>query len=231
MTHPMGTPDQAAATRSVPASLLTRSSWLTRAATLLLHPLLMPVYCALLTLYGWTPYSHLAGPIAVRVMLNVCLYSCAAPLATLGCFMLWGGVGSLEMPTRRERVWPLLVMGGLVASALLVLNTGNTPRPLVGMMASEALGLLLIGLLALRWKVSLHAFGAGALMAFTVLVGVAYGGDFAVEAGLAFAVGGVGAWARLCEGAHNPEELLAGYLIGVGLTGALMLLTLTHILF
>lgn len=209
---------------------MTVVGYVSRAVTVLFHPLLMPCYCALLTLYGHTPFAHLAGPIAARVTLNLCLYACLVPLATLGCFMLWGRVGSLEMPTRRERVAPLLVMGGLLGCSLLVVTTLNTPRPLVGMMASEAAGLLVLGVLALRWKVSMHGFGAGALLAFTVIQGAAYGGDFVWSTAFAFVVAGLSAWARLREGAHTPAEMLAGYLIGLLIAAPIMLLTMMHVM-
>lgn len=193
-----------------------------RAVTILLHPLLMPVYCALLTLFGPTPYGGLPHDINVRVLRAVGIFACANPLMVIGAFILMGKVSELEMPSRAERVWPLMASGLAIGLSLLALNVHNTPRPLLGMILGESLALFLAGLCSLRWKVSLHTIGSGALLAYVSVAGMAYHLDFAPWAAAAFVCAGLTAWARHHAKAHTWRQLLGGYALGLAVMGATM---------
>ncbi len=193
-----------------------------KVVTVLLHPLLMPVYCTLLTLFGATPYGGLPHDINVRVLRAVGIFACANPLMVIGAFIIMGKVSELEMPSRAERVWPLLASGCAIGLSLLALNVHNTPRPLLGMILGESLALLLAGLCSLRWKVSLHAIGSGALLAYVSETGMAYHLDFAPWAAAAFVCAGLTAWARLYANAHTWRQLLGGYAAGVIVMGVTM---------
>lgn len=181
----------------------------------LFHPLLLPIYCTLLTLFGHTPYSGMPHPINVSILTSVGLYACANPLIIIGLFLVAGKVSDLQMPTRRERILPLALSALAICLSLLILGPVNTPRPLVGMLAGEAVILFASAICSFFWKISLHTAGAGALLAFVSVTGMAYQQDFALSAALAFLVAFITAWTRLYQKAHTPRQLLAGYFLGI----------------
>lgn len=193
-----------------------------KVTTVLLHPLLLPIYGALLTLFGATPYAGMPHPVNVGVLSAVGVFACANPLAVITLFMMSGRVEELEMPSREERVWPLICSGVSICLAMLLLNTHNTPRPLLGMVLGEGILLVAIGACSVFWKVSLHTAGSGAFLSFVSVTGMTYHTDFSTWAAVAFVCAGLTAWTRLYERAHTWRQLLAGYLMGLAVMGTVM---------
>lgn len=196
-----------------------------KAASVILHPLLLPVWCTLLILYTPTPYAGLPVAFNAYMLGIVGIFGSLLPLIIIGSFILFGLVSDVSMPTRSERVLPLLAtalsMGcaaGYVWSLL--------PTPVLGVIVGEAAVLFMAAVWSLFWKVSLHAMGAGGLLAVIWSVGAAYSQDCALGAAVAFVWAGVTAWTRLHEKAHNPWQLLAGYVSGFLIMGAAMYLLL-----
>lgn len=180
-----------------------------------LHPLLMPIYCTILTLYTVSPYAIMPHAVKTSVLLYIGLYACANPLVVIGLFVWWGKVSSLQMPTRSERIWPLICTAAVMGLSLFLLTPNNTPRPLVGMVLGESLLLLAAGLCSIFWKISLHAAGSGAFLSYISVTGMAYNIDFAMMAGVAFIFAFVTAWTRLYQKAHTPRQLITGYALGI----------------
>lgn len=197
-----------------------------KTASVALHPMLLPVYCTLFVLYTPTPYAGMPVAINAFFLGAVGFFGSLMPLLIIGAFILLGVVGGVEMPTRSERVLPLLVTA-LAQGVAASLFPSLLPAPLLAVLVGEAAVLLVAGLWSLAWKVSIHAMGAGALLAVVTSVGVAYGQDFTVFAAASFVWAGVMAWARLHEKAHTPWQILAGYVAGAAVMGiALWLLLL-----
>ena len=192
----------------------------------LLHPLLMPIYCAILTLYTVSPYAMIPHAVKTSVMIYVGLYACINPLVVIGLFLWAGKVSDLQMPTRKERVWPLICTATVIGLSLFLLTPNNTPRPLFAMVIGEGLLLMAAGICSIFWKISLHSAGSGALLAFVSVTGMAYNLDFATWAAAAFIAAFVTAWTRLYQKAHTPRQLIAGYALGIIVMG----LTLNHIM-
>ncbi len=190
-------------------------SRLSLVTAILFHPLLLPIYCTLLTLFGNTPYSGMPHPVNVNILTSMGLYACANPLIIIGLFVVAGKVSDLQMPTRHERILPLFLSAIAISLSLLILGPVNTPRPLLGMLAGESVILFLAALCSLFWKISLHTAGAGALLAFVCVTGMAYQKDFAPLAAVAFVVAFLTAWTRLYQKAHTPRQLIAGYALGI----------------
>lgn len=202
---------------------LTKADMASKVASVVLHPLLMPLYCALLILYTPTPYAGLPVSVNAYLLGLVGLFGSLMPLIIIEAFFLFGMVSGLEMPTRRERVLPLLVTA-LAQGCAAAFMAGLLPAPLLGVVMGEAAILLVAALWSLFWKVSIHAMGAGGLLAVVTVVGMTYGQDFTLGAAAAFIWAGVMAWTRLHEKAHTPWQLLAGYAAGLALMGAVMTL-------
>lgn len=204
---------------------------LSKITTVLCHPLLMPAYCTLITLFGNSPYAHgFSLPAFTFIIVLMGLVGCLCPLMIIGIYMFTGHIKELEMNSRQERVLPCITIGALMMVALFVVPRHMLPAPLVGMLWGEASMLVFAGLCSLRWKVSLHTLGTGGLLAYVVFTGLIFQADFCWLAALAFVAAGLSAWTRLYERAHTSAQLLMGYVVGFAAMWCSMFMIVGHIL-
>lgn len=192
-----------------------------KAASVVLHPLLLPVYCTLLILYTPTPYAGMPVMVNAYMLGLVGVFGSLLPLIIIGLFILFGMVSGVEMPTRTERVLPFMATALSLACASGYVYT-MLPAPILIVLIGESAVLFIAAIWSIFWKVSLHAMGAGALLSVVTAVGTAYGQDFTLGAAAAFVWAGVTAWTRTHEKAHTPWQLLAGYVAGFLIMGAAM---------
>lgn len=147
--------------------------------------------------------------------LSVFIFLLVMPVVSTMLFIKAGRVLSWEMQSRRERKLPYLVMGFLSSVLLLVFTLTGT----IGLAGHlPFFGVLLVVLvLAVNsfWKISIHLLGMGGLSAF--LLYSAYGAGWIsvtiLSAGLVLA-GILTALARIQLKAHNPAQLVAGWIAG-----------------
>lgn len=196
-----------------------------KVASVVLHPLLLPVYCTLLVLYTPTPFAGMPVVLNAYLLGVVGIIGSLIPLIVIGGFIMFGYVSGVEMPTRSERVLPF-VTTALVIGCVTCLGPfclpGQLPESLNAVLAGEAAVLFVASVCSLRWKISLHAMGAGALLSAVASIGTVYGQDFTPIAAGAFVWAGIMVWARLHEKAHTPWQLLAGYVAGFVVMGLAM---------
>ncbi len=192
-----------------------------KVVTVVLHPLLLPIYCTLLVFYTPTPYAAMPTIAKACELGFVCFFACLVPLVIIGVLIALGKVSGIEMSSRSERCLPLSLSAFAIVCSLAALNS-LIPACISGMVAGEAAVLFVAAVLSFFWKVSLHAIGVGALLAFISVSGVAFHQDFSPLAAAAFVAAGVTAWTRLHEEAHTPAQLLVGYAIGFVFMGAIM---------
>lgn len=198
-----------------------------RVASVVLHPLLLPVYCTLLVLYTPTPFAGMPVVLNAYLLGVVGIIGSLMPLIVIGGFIMFGYVSGVEMPTRSERVLPFMATAlvlGCVTSLGQAYLPGQLPESLNAVLFGESVVLFVAAVCSMRWKISLHAMGAGALLAAVASIGTAYGQDFTPIAAVAFVWAGIMVWARLHEKAHTPWQLLAGYVAGFAVMGLVMYL-------
>lgn len=206
---------------------VTAADVASRVASVVLHPLLLPLYCTLFVLYTPTPFAGMPVVLNAYLLGAVGTIGSLLPLIVIGGFIMFGYVSGVEMPTRSERVLPFLASALVLGSVTWFgpsFLPGQLPASLNAVLMGEAAILLVASVCSLRWKISLHAMGAGALLAVVTTIGDAYGQDFTLLAAGAFVWAGVMVWARLHEKAHTPWQLLAGYVAGFAVMGSVVYL-------
>ena len=195
----------------------SRLTNLAQLVAVVIHPLLIPLYCTLFTLYFHPFGSFLSPAFKSRILLTIGLGACIVPLIVIGVFIALGKVANFEMKDREERTAPLLAASIFTTLSSWFVMRDVIPSPLLFMVLCMNFLLISAALISMWWKISLHTIGAGAGLAFVVLMGVMSGRSFSLPAGIAFAVSGLSAWARLYVDAHTPRQLLAGFLLGVAM--------------
>jgi hypothetical protein len=171
-------------------------------------------------------WGFLAFPIAFRDAaspdeallwaLTYCLMVCVLPAVYIG-FMVWRGhITDLHMEVRKQRIRPFLVslIGTGLAWGLLRLMGAPPLLPLFAVVSFVLLGTML--LVTTVWQISMHAMS---ITVAVVATGALYGLGPALLVSPLIPVVGI---ARLKLHRHTLAEVIAGGLLGAGVTALLL---------
>lgn len=192
---------------------------LATAVSYLINPLVLPpVGFGLVLWHLGAPAGEIARIVAVALVFFFLL-----PLAFLVHLARRGEVESIEVRRRERRLKPFLAgIAFCSAGVAAVAAAGQTAVPLlVALALLYPLNTALVGLITLRWKISVHAAGLAGLASILLFVAFVLGRGHP-EAGLTAAMVApllalvpLVMWARVRVGAHTPGEVVAGALFGL----------------
>ena len=182
-----------------------------------LHPFLQPIYlmAVLLTMTTFALYSM---QVKFYLMWVVALYAIIIPFLMLGVLRSLGRISDFKVDNRRERWLPLLI--GTICYVLCAVTFAKIPSAIflrkfmVAAACCEAMCLVV----SLRWKISLHLTGMGAVVAMLVVMNIIGVGNMLVPLMVAILCAGALASARLYLGCHNGAQVLAGFCGGFAVT-------------
>lgn len=178
-----------------------------------LHPFLLPVYLMALLL-TMTTFALYSTNVKFYFMWVVALYAIIIPFLTLGILRSLGRISDFRVDDRRERLLPLLI--GTVCYVLCAITFAKIPSAIflrkfmVAAACCEAMCLVV----SLRWKISLHMTGMGAIVALLGVMNVVGVGSMLIPLSVAVLCAGALASARLYLGCHNPRQIAAGFFGG-----------------
>jgi hypothetical protein len=162
---------------------------------------------------------HDAPRVEIGLAGGICLtFLAAAPLLAVCCMAASGRTNSIEVPERQARTLPYVVgFLGSVASLAGLLLLVETARALVlAVSVLLCVNTALLGVINLRWKISLHAAGASAFVAillFAVHFSAPETHSF-LPAWTATLIPLV-MWARVRGHTHTSGEVWAGATFGI----------------
>lgn len=195
------------------------------------HPLFILTYMLVLLLMV-NPYAF--GMRSVRdgdqLILIIFLSSVLIPLVSIGMSYFLGWIKSFEMPTRQERIAPLLVTIVMYVSMYYYITKSNVfPWFFQVCTLGVVIGLFLAFFLNNFSKISLHAVGMGGLVSMVILMCFYFAyyhieitmplvGEMTVTKYIllyaAVLIAGVVCSARLYLGAHKVQDIYGGFLVG-----------------
>lgn len=178
-----------------------------------LHPFLLPVYLMALLL-TMTTFALYSANVKFYFMWVVALYAIIIPFLTLGILRSLGRISDFRVDDRRERLLPLLI--GTVCYVLCALTFAKIPSAIFlrKFMVAAACCEAMCFVVSLRWKISLHLTGMGAIVALLVVMNVVGVGNMLIPLSVAILCAGALASARLYLGCHNPRQVAAGFFGG-----------------
>ncbi len=178
-----------------------------------------PLFIPLLVSVWFLSYaSGLSHPPTILKLYLISIFTVAIPLFVYGLLKLLKQANSVHLSTTKERILPLLIYGLLIIAILkTVFNDGNF-QPLyyffIGILISTMVALILS---LFRFKVSLHVMAMSGALAFITILSMYLGIDLVyLICGLSVAVG-LTATSRLYMKAHQPIELVFGFLLGISI--------------
>lgn len=178
-----------------------------------LHPFLLPLYLMALLLTA-TAFAYYPAGVKFYLLWVVALYTTVIPVLSLGVLRSLGRISDFRVDDRRERTLPLLL--GAVCYVLCALTIARVPSAIFvrKFMFAAACCEVMCLLVSLRWKISLHLTGMGALVALLVVMNVVGAGRMLVPLAVALLCAGALASARLYLGCHNGAQVAAGFFGG-----------------
>lgn len=187
---------------------------LARVISVILNPLLLPTWGALLLLYGPTYLSILPHSLKMYIAGTFLLTTFFFPLFAIGVMRSLKLVSDYELSRQRERILPLLVVAAGYASCFYLIfnrvNVGVFPQMLIGALAIVAFCFIV----NFGWKISLHMAAIGGILAILLDVTLKGYGQMAIPLAAFIVLAGALGSARLYLGAHNVWQVLAGTLAG-----------------
>ncbi|WP_353710504.1 phosphatase PAP2 family protein [Arthrobacter sp. K5] len=180
-----------------------------RAITEALQP---PITVALLLLLS--PAMEPGFPGTVWFGAVAVLFVCVLPLAAVVVLVRMGKVTDRHVSDRKQR-FPVLAMSVVsLLAGLGVLLAINAPYSVIVVVLAIVGGVVVLAVISLFWKISGHA---GAIALTTVITVLILGTPWIPLLLLIPAVG----WSRVVLRAHTVAQVVAGALVGGGVTAAL----------
>jgi membrane-associated phospholipid phosphatase len=130
-----------------------------------------------------------------------------APIAYLVCLHRQGLVSDLDVQRREERLRPLFFTLASMLTAVVVLWRMAAPSLLLGVSVAQLLQTVLVLVITLRWKISMHGAASAAWLVLLLVVA----GRAASPALLALPLV---AWSRVHLGRHTLAQTVAGAALG-----------------
>lgn len=187
---------------------------LAQAISYLMHPLLIPLYVVFLvfnidSVFYFIPlgaklYCYAITAFALLLM----------PVVSLPFFKYLKLITSYGLEVKQERVYPILVAVGFAFLGFWLI--GRFPYTNIIQQLYLVLIILLSGfsIITLRWKMSMHMTGMGALCGFLMILGFKYFGDVKPILMLMILLSGLLASCRLYLEKHTPLQVYVGFIFG-----------------
>jgi membrane-associated phospholipid phosphatase len=161
-----------------------------------------------------------AGPAGVAWSLVGMLFTVAIPAFIVDRGVRTGRYTDHHLREREQRAVPLGLAALSVAVGVLVLLVAGAPRAITALQVAVLVTVGVATGITLVWKVSFHTAVVAAAAAVLTLLG----GPTSALWGLSWLAVPVVGWARLVLRAHTLAQVLAGLVVGAGVTTAVLLL-------
>jgi hypothetical protein len=145
------------------------------------------------------------------------------PLSLFPFFIRMNIISSWTISERRERNIPLSLTTLLYCTTSFIFFRFSIPIFLKSFIYASASLSLLVTLINLRWKISIHSVGAGALIALIIILSLKMHTPLIWYLISSVIAGGLVLFSRLKLNYHNPYQVWFGFFTGfVGLTLIMM---------
>jgi hypothetical protein len=192
--------------------------------SIVFHPLLMPVYGMVIifsapTLFGYLPFNVKKLLLLIMLVNNILL-----PLSFLPFFIHRNVITSWAITERKERNIPLIITTILYCVTSFIIFRLPIPLFLKSFIFASAFLSLMVTVINLWWKISLHSVGAGALIGLVLMLSLKMLTPLDWYLSSVIIAGGLILSSRLKLNLHNPQQVWVGLSAGFfGLTVSMML--------
>ncbi len=183
------------------------------------HPVFMPLIMAFvlskLEPVAYAPF--LADPGQKVWLINIGLTAVFYPLFSVLLLKKLDFISSYTMPTAKERTIPLMATMIFYFWVSHVFNSvpGTIPLSLKVLLLGNFWGLILIFIVNIFTKISLHTSAAGSMIGVVLVALINGSPNMALPLLVTIAVGITIGYARTVLGAHQRGDIWLGYILGI----------------
>ncbi len=182
--------------------------------SIVMHPVFLPVYGLLLIFNAPTFMVHLPAGIKRVIFLLTAVNMTIVPVALLPLLKMRNVITSYSMELRKERIIPLALGTMMYVVTTVIFYSYQIPVIIKSFMLSASLTSFLILIITFNWKISVHAAGAGGLLATVMVLSIRMYADLIIFWLPLIVLTGILMSARLYLRSHNPAQVYTGFLIG-----------------
>lgn len=178
----------------------------------------MPTYLFLfIILFGSTMMQPLQKDSLFQVLIIIFIVTFIIPAISIGTLRLSNFITDLKLENRKQRVTPFLFVTCFYGITAYMFYTKLNINNLIFLIfATTTLLLLILTLITLFWKISIHGAGIGGTMGFILALSFAYHiPHFAIVFAVMMIIAGMIAYARLSLNSHTPFQVYSGVFLGI----------------
>lgn len=179
------------------------------------HPLVMPLFTVFIAFkFDWYLSGRLIPQQENIIYLIVALSTMAFPGLNILLLKWYGVVGSLEMPSKKERVVPFISSVFFFGLGYYLLRKGTIPSTLYSIYLACCLTLISLSLINFKWKISAHSAGISGALGATLALFRLHDFSNLWLLGILITLVGFTMSARLILNAHTPAQVYGGAVVG-----------------
>ena len=182
--------------------------------SVIFHPLLMFVYGLAIIFSAPTLFGYLPVEIKKLMFLIILVNNVFLPVSLLPFFMHRGIISSWTVNERKERTIPLILTTLLYGVTSYIIFRYQIPLFLKSYIFSSFFLSLIVTVINLWWKISLHSVGAGALLGIVLILSLRTHTSLVEYLILVIITGGLVLSSRLKLNYHNPQQVWLGFFTG-----------------
>ena len=181
------------------------------------HPVFFPIVMAYV-IYRLQPAAYAAiAPKQVGLwFISITVTAVLFPLFSIFLMKALGFISSFKMPTTKDRIIPLMATMIFYFWVTHVFNTiPGPPLALKVLLLGNFWGIIVIFMLNIFTKISMHTTVAGAMIGIMLVLMWNGHVNISIPLLISIIIAGVVGTARLILGAHQRGDIWLGYVIGI----------------
>jgi len=181
----------------------------------LFHPIFLTII-GILIIFNTSQYITIIPQGYKKFIYSIILLSTVIiPLAILPVMYLYKSIQSISMSERRERIVPLFFTALCFYLGYYLVSKYTSIRIIDIFLLSCFTVLVVLLVISLFWKISLHMAGLGGITGLIFMISLIYSLDMTFYLSLSLIISGIVASARLTLRVHNHVQIAAGFFTGL----------------
>jgi hypothetical protein len=182
----------------------------------------MPLYCLFIILSAPTLFDFIPFQIKRLLLLVVLINNVCMPLMLMAYLRFRKLITSVVIDNREERVLPLILTTFFYFVTVYIFIKYHIPVFIKMFVLTAAIISLAVMIINFWLMISIHAAGAGALLATVLVLSVKMHTPLTWFLVPAVLIAGIVLSSRLLLNSHTPREAWSGFLLGFGVTALLL---------
>tara|TARA_R110002074_G_scaffold51664_2_gene130514 strand:- start:332 stop:955 length:624 start_codon:yes stop_codon:yes gene_type:complete len=187
--------------------------------SVIFQPLVIPTLMVVTLFYMVPEATVVPNGAKWAVLLLISFSTFMVPLLGLVGLRFSEVINSLQLPERKERIYPFALVSVFYSMTLAFFYWKlNIDQLLIVTLGLVTISLILLTLITIFWKISAHQTAMGGWLAIVSVLSIRFNSEPLFYYFLLIIVlSGLIGTARLYLNAHRPSEVYAGFILGFGI--------------